>query len=77
MSFFNTFNLYLNEALGLFLVRIIFYMGLFNVVVILAVFVIKGKMSFEVLKKMRAFILYSFAMVSLPFIVALLKILNT
>ena len=70
---FETFNACLLETLDSFLMKILFYMGLFNYGIVFLVFIINGKISLELIRKMRRLILYAFAMIVLPLLVTAVK----
>jgi hypothetical protein len=57
--------------------KIFFYTGLFNWLIILAVFVINGTVTLELVRKMRKMMFYSFLIVAVPFIAAVYKYLQS
>ena len=69
-------NVCFSEVMENFIMKILFYTGLFNWVLIIAVFVIKGSVSLELVKKMRKLIFYAFLITAVPFAAAFIKYLQ-
>ncbi|MCB4792470.1 MAG: hypothetical protein LHV68_11390 [Elusimicrobia bacterium] len=73
---FEALKICLSETMELLIMKIFLYTGFFNWAIIIAVFVIKGTISFELVMKMRKLIFYAFVITSVPFAVAFIKYLN-
>ena len=69
-------NVCFSETMESLAMKIIFYTGLFNWVIVIAVFVMKGTISFDLIKKTRKLIFYAFAITAVPFAAAFIKYLQ-
>ena len=71
-----TFKICFSDTLDNFIMKILFYMGIFNWAIILAAILVNGNISFELIKKMRKLIFYASVLVAIPLVTALIMCLK-
>jgi hypothetical protein len=70
---FEIFKVCFSDTLDNFVMKILFYTGIFNWAIIIAAFLMNGNISLELIKKMRKLIFYASLLVGIPLIAALIK----
>ena len=66
-----------SDTMEAFIMKIFFYTGVFNWLIIIAVFVMNGTVTLELVRKMRKMMFYSFLIIAVPFAAAVWKYLQS